>query len=319
MPLKSFVSLVIFCFSMFLFQGQEDQKVALQNTYSTYFGLERENIYVHLNKSLFIPEEPIWFKAYIYNKETNKPAVNSTNIFISLYDAKGKEIENKLFFAQNGVVSGTLDLNISVKPGSYYLRAYTNWMNNFKEDESFVSLPITVLDPSEATSNSNLNNASKHDLQFLPEGGFAINDTENTIGLKLIDQNGQGMEIFGEIFDDSGVKIKDFKTNTLGFGKFNLTYASNKNYYAIYKIDNTEYRLDLPKGKEEGFTVSIDNYTNPSLTYVNLKTNQLTLENNIGKTFYLVINQNSKVSVVDLPISVLKTQNTVPVHCSGNT
>jgi len=134
-------------FLVHLTSAQVDKKNQLQNTYTSYFSLERENIHLHLNKNVFILEEPIWFEAYIYNKDTNKPAINSVNIFVALYNENGEEISKKLFFAQNGVVSGTIDLNSEVQAGQYYLRAYTNWMNNFPEDESFVSLPISVINP----------------------------------------------------------------------------------------------------------------------------------------------------------------------------
>ncbi len=314
MSLKLFVSFIVLFISVINLNGQEDKKSELQNTYTSYFGLERESIYLHTNKNLFIPEEPVWFEAYIYNKETNQPAVNSTNIFVSLYDDNGTEIDNKLFFAQNGVVSGTLDLNANVEPGTYYLRAYTNWMNNFDEDESFVSLPIKVINPSQVNSDSISSDSKNHDLQFLAESGHAINNSENTIGIKVLQHNGLGAKIKGSIYDNTDLKVKDFETNALGFGKVNINYETDKSYYAIYTINESEYRLELPKGQNEGFAMSIDNYTNPNITYINLKTNQLTLDNNIGKTFYLVINQNAKVSVVELPIAALKTQNTIPVE-----
>ncbi len=99
---------------------------------------------------------------------------------MALYNDEGTELEKKLFFAQNGVVSGSIDLGTNVEPGSYYLRAYTNWMNNFPEDESFVALPINVVNPyKEELKQSEDNEITiSHDIQeFLPEGGYAITNT----------------------------------------------------------------------------------------------------------------------------------------------
>ncbi len=310
----------ILCFALTVLVNQSsaqvDKKSQIQNTYASYFSLERENIHLHLNKNVFILEEPVWFKAYIYNKDSNKPAVNSTNIFVALYDNNGKEIDKKLFFAQNGVVSGTLDLSQKVIAGKYYLRAFTNWMNNFSEDESFISLPINVINPYVDNSSNNIttfNTNTAYDIQFLPEGGYAISNTTNTIGVKLIDENGKGISSKGVIVDSNNTEITNFKTNDLGFGKFNLTCKENEAYFAEYTINNETHKSYLPKIKKEGFSISIDNYTNEKLTYINLKTNKNTLESNTNKTFYLVINQNSKISVVNLDINALNTENTIPV------
>jgi hypothetical protein len=299
--------------------AQADKNNQLQTTYASYFSLERENIFLHLNKNVFILEETVWFKAYIYNKDTSKPSINSTNIYVALYNNEGIELEKKLFFAQNGVVSGSLDLGPNVVPGRYYLRAYTNWMNNFPEDESFVSLPIHVvnpykgdLEPSEALTTS-----VSHDIQFLPEGGNAITKTNNTIGVKLTNQSGKGAKIQGSIFDSNDTEVTAFETNEFGLGKFNLTFEDNQTYHAIYTINNKNEKAFLPKSKSTGFNITIDNYTNEKYTYINLKTNNNTLESNKNKTYYLVINQNSKISVVNLEINQLKTENTIPVESAN--
>ena len=300
-------------------QAQVDKNNQLQTTYAAYYSLERENIYLHLNKTVFILEETVWFKAYVYNKDTNKPSVNSTNIFVALYNDEGVELEKKLFFAQNGVVSGSIDLGVNVQPGSYYLRAYTNWMNNFPEDESFVSLPINVVNPykEDVKQFEDPETSIIHDIQFLPEGGNAIANTSNTIGVKLTHQSGEGLKIKGSIFDSSDTEISAFETNEFGLGKFNITYEETKTYYAIYSIDNNNEKVNLPTPKSTGFNITIDNYTNEKYTFINLKTNNKTLELSQNKTYYLVINQNSKISVVNLDLNQLKTENTIPVESAN--
>ncbi|MCB0382960.1 MAG: hypothetical protein KDD05_06585, partial [Psychroserpens sp.] len=85
------VAFTLLCSLVNLTSAQSDKKNQLQTTYESYFSLERENIYLHLNKTVFILEETVWFKAYIYNKDTNKPSINSTNIFVALFNDKGTE------------------------------------------------------------------------------------------------------------------------------------------------------------------------------------------------------------------------------------
>ncbi|WCO02260.1 hypothetical protein [Psychroserpens ponticola] len=319
MKKQHLVLFVLLSFLVNLTNAQVERKNQLEDTYASYYSIERETIHLHLNKNVFILEEPVWFKAYIYNKDTNKPAINSTNIFVSLYDEKGKEIDKKLFFAQNGVVSGTMELSSAVTPGNYYLRAYTNWMNNFPEDESFTSLPIHVVNPykEELEAFQDEETATPHDVQFLPEGGYAIENSNNTIGVKVSNLNQNESKIKGSIFDNNTTEVLTFETNSFGHGKFNLIYEKDKTYYAVYTINNKEEKTFLPKPKPTGFNITIDNYSNEKYTYINLKTNANTLELNKGKTYYLVINQNSKISVVNLDLNNLKTQNTIPVESAN--
>ena len=116
------------------------------------------------------------------------------------------------------------------------------------------------------------------------------------------------------IFDNNNLEVKTFETNSFGLGKFNLTFEENKTYYAVYTENDKQEKAYLPKAKPNGFNISIDNYSNETYTYINLKTNSNTLELNKNKTYYLVINQNSKISVVNLDISNFKTENTIPVE-----
>ncbi|MCB0382959.1 MAG: hypothetical protein KDD05_06580, partial [Psychroserpens sp.] len=207
----------------------------------------------------------------------------------------------------------------NVTPGNYYLRAYTNWMNNFPEDESFISLPIHVVNPykEDLKQPQETDIAQSYDIQFLPEGGYAILNSNNTIGVKLTNQYGKGVKTRGAIFDSNNVEVTAFETNEFGLGKFSLTYDDGKTYHATYTINNQTEKTYLPKPKSNGFNISIDNYTNDKYTYINLKTNSNTLEINQNKTYYLVINQNSKISVVNLNINSLKTENTIPVESTN--
>src|SRR5690606_27779331 len=155
--------------------------------------------------------------------------------------------------------------------------------------------------------------AANFDLQFLPEGGHCISGVTNTFGLKITDCNSEGLEIEGVIKDSKGTLLTNFKSNAFGLGKFDLAMEDQEIYTAYYSIDGEEYTLQLPNSEPQGFSISVNNYTNATTTFVSLKTNPLTLQNTAGKTYFLVINQNNKVSVVDLKTDELTTNNTIPI------
>ena len=71
------VYLIIFA-SLFLItpliaQNTASKKEALQNAYSSYFNAERETIYLHFNKNIYLTKEPIWFKGYVFDKKNGIP------------------------------------------------------------------------------------------------------------------------------------------------------------------------------------------------------------------------------------------------------
>ncbi|MCK8524431.1 hypothetical protein M0D21_22855, partial [Aquimarina sp. D1M17] len=51
-----------------------------------YFKIPRESIYLHLNKSTYIPEDEIWFKAYVYDRKNGLPSLATTNFNVELFD-----------------------------------------------------------------------------------------------------------------------------------------------------------------------------------------------------------------------------------------
>ncbi|GFZ79998.1 hypothetical protein GCM10011531_07500 [Aquaticitalea lipolytica] len=293
--------------------GQESaQKEAIENAYASYFNAERESIFIHFNKNTFITNEPIWFKGYVYDKKSNIPFVTSTNIYVTLYNSNGDELETKLFYAKNGTFSGNFDVKSSFETGHYYVKAYTNWMKNFKEDETYTSTSIQVLNPNSEQTTNNTN--SDFDLQFLPEGGHSIADVNNSIGFKIINCEGIGTEIEGEILNSKNQVITNFKSNNFGIGKVDLQMVNGETYTAKYTVNNKTYSIDLPKCEPYGFSISVNNYTNPKFTYINLKTNNETLKNEANKTYYLAINQTNKSSVTELKINNLKTEHTVTIE-----
>ena len=315
------VYLIIFA-SLFLItpliaQNTASKKEALQNAYSSYFNAERETIYLHFNKNIYLTKEPIWFKGYVFDKKNGIPFFNTTNVFVALYDSKGKEIDNKLFFAQKGVFTGSFDINDNLETGEYTVRAYTNWMNNFKEDESYASYPIQIINPNSTTAEATQLTKPSYDLQFLPEGGYCISDVTNTIGFKIINCEAEGIDIEGVIVNSKNIEVANFKSNAFGLGKFDLLMVKDEVYTAKYIINKIDYTTKLPKSKNEGFTISINNYTNASVTYINLKTNKETLQKEAGKIYYLAINQNEKSSVVEIEINNLKETNTIPIQTSN--
>ena len=294
MPFYNFKTFLILLCILFTLQTGVAQSVSkidsLSNSYASYFNPERETIYLHFNKTSFLTTEAIWFKGYIYDKKTSIPFITTTNVYVTLYNGEGKEIESKLFYAKNGTFSGSFDTAKTFETGHYFVKAYTNWMKNFKEDETYTSSAIQILNPEEGTEITDKEKPTDFDLQFLPEGGYCIADTRNSIGFKIINCEGNGTKIEGNILDSKNNILTNFKSNEFGMGKVDLKMIAGETYTASYTINDKSYRTKLPQAQAFGFSISVNNYTNDKITYINLRTNQSTLKKEHDKTYYLVIN-----------------------------
>lgn len=284
----------------------QDKAEVLENSYSSYFNTERETIYLHFNKHTFLLNESIWFKGYIYDKKGNIPFVTTSNIYVTLYDNAGNKVKTNLYYAENGTFSGHFKVSKNLPTGYYFFKAHTNWMKNFQEDESFTSEPIQIINPKSETEDITENDASSFDLQFLPEGGHCISDVTNSIAYKITNCEGKGMILEGDIVNSKNNVVKTFKSNPLGIGKFDLLMSTGETYTAKYTINGSDFETDLPISSPLGFTISANNYTTKDLSYITLKTNTNTLNQESGKTYYLVIHQNNKSSIVNLEIDELE-------------
>ena len=125
-------------FFFYISSSQQKDVDVLKESYNTYFALPRETVYLHLNKTIFLKGEEIWFSGYVYNRRTGLPFTETTNLYCGIYDNEGKQLTKELFYVENGSVSGHFKIPSEFGPGEYYIMAHTNWMKNFEEEDAFV-------------------------------------------------------------------------------------------------------------------------------------------------------------------------------------
>ena len=89
-----------------------------QNTFIEY-------LYIHTDKSIYTPDESIWFKAYVLNAENHTPSNFSKLLFINILDEAGKSILSSRFPISNGSANGDFQIPGNIKNGNYQLVAYT--------------------------------------------------------------------------------------------------------------------------------------------------------------------------------------------------
>lgn len=88
---KFYKLLLIFTFLFFnhlLAQVPSDIE-ELKEKYENFFELNRENVFLHLNKTAIIPEEDLCLSAYVYNSRLNIPNTVTANLEVGIYTKNG--------------------------------------------------------------------------------------------------------------------------------------------------------------------------------------------------------------------------------------
>ncbi len=280
------------CFLCATLNIYSQSKESIQNTYQAYFELPRETLYTHLNKTTFIAGEEVWFKTYVFDRHENLPSKATTNINVGVYDESGKLIRNDLWLAQNGSANGNFFIDSTFTTGDYYIKASTNWMRNFEENDAYIQ-KIKIIG-NDINKNKLVVKKNNYDFQFLPEGGYIIYDLNNTLGFKITDSNNKGLKISGTIYNDNNQEITTFKSNDFGIGKCSFRPNIDQSYFAKINLPNGNViRKDIIDIRTNGIALSV-NSTRAKDVLVNISTNQFTHNSIKEKVYTLLIHKNGK-------------------------
>tara|TARA_R110001632_G_scaffold18712_12_gene57657 strand:- start:18266 stop:20635 length:2370 start_codon:yes stop_codon:yes gene_type:complete len=281
--------------------SNSQEKKSIENSYVDYFNLPRETLFLHTNKTTYFSGEELWLNIYAYDRKNNLSSKTTSNIYLGIYDDSGKQIDKKLFLAKNGVAKGNIAIDSSFTTGTYFLKAYTNWMRNFKEDDAYIQ-KIRIINPDSEEIISKKINTKEYDIQFLPEGGYLLSDVKNSIGIKAINDKGKGTIATGIVVNSKGIEVASFKSNIFGVGKFTFTPINGETYSAKIKLSNyKELVQDLPKAENIGIALTVNNLKKEQVI-INLSLNENSLESFKGKEYKVLIHKDGEAKSIPIII-----------------
>lgn len=288
------------CLFHFLSFSQTVNKEKIAQSLDNYYQLERENIHLHLNKSVYLSNETIWFKGYIYDKKTNSLNIGTTNVYVSLYNSERKELSNDLFFASNGTLDGQINFSKELESGIYYLHVYTNFMNNFEENESTYQ-EIEIINPRQINTSKSYdkNNVS---IVISYEGGNLITDCDNNIVVKIADCLNKGAKVENiKVLDEKQNIITTFSTNELGYGKFILPKVKNEIYSIVSSNNLINFSEKLKKPSPDNFNLILESILGDSYT-LEIRTNPNTLKKYENEELFLLIQKDRATRFITFKI-----------------
>lgn len=313
--MKNFIALLLFAIlatHTAKAQGKEEQ---IAKSITDYFFLERENIHAQFDKTTFLSNESIWFKGYVYNRKKNVPFLVTINVYASLIDSSGKILDTKLLYGNLGMFSGSFQLNDADYPsGKYYVQFYTNWMNNFTEDESAV-YEVTIINPTNKPETSfSRPSYSSINTKFTPEGGNYVKGLPVVIGVHISDCLGNPLPVTEVSLADSTNKvIKKVQVNPQGYGRIELPANTGPGLKIITSIESYNHSEPLPLPQQTGITLKVNNFGLEGKTLIEAATNTATVNSFGGKPAYMVIHQDDKVTALPLNFTDKSLTQTIAI------
>ena len=291
---------------------------SISNNRELTFYTPKKAIHLHLNKTTYISGENLWFRAYIYNRNQNIISNDNENLSVELFNQNKKKISSKTLAFINGSAYGNFNLSDSIPSGNYYIRAYIPEMSSHRFDESF-NQKIEILNLSDENILEKNKTAinPKYDIQILPEGGHLINDILNTCGIKIIDQNGLGVD-FDDIYliDNNDNIITNVDVNQFGHGKFSFIPQTNSSYFIEVKTNTKTIRKELPNSLIKGILMSANhNYQKEQLT-LKLQTNTNKSIKSLSNNWNLLIRKDNQLKEIAINPNHENTEHgiVIPYH-----
>jgi len=205
---------------------------------NSYFNEHQEELFfLHTDKTTYFSGENIWFAAYVFDKQTEKPSLFTKNLHLNLYDQNYKIVDQKLYFVNKGKTHGKFKLPKNTKSGSYYIVLDTNWNKNFKQ--GFIT-KIEII---------NLDNPDK--LIISSEINHLLYEKENN--------NNKNVKIKQDFLIRRNLKqenssIFNFKTTTNGINK----YKGNVLFAVLHKDGILSSCAPLLIDHKKDYTVKFD-------------------------------------------------------------
>lgn len=237
-----------------------------------YANAKPEKVYLHLDRPVYGTGETIWFNAYLVDALRHRPDSLSKVLYVELLSPQRQLVARRTLRVEpGGLANGDIELDDSLRAGTYLLRAYTNWMRNqgpsFFYQRQLQVWPAAPKDsdaggtttPISRPATAQKTITSKVDVQFFPEGGNLVAGLPAVVGFKAQAATGRGATISGQVLDAQNKPVgAAFKSQHLGMGRVSFTPAAGQRYHArVTLADGTNADYPLPAVQPSGYALHV--------------------------------------------------------------
>ena len=167
----------------FNLQAAFSQVMVSEDLAQEFNSLPAEYAYAHVNNSLFLTGEYLYYSIYCINSNNNQLSDISKVAYVVLVRNKDVVFQHKVKL-RKGVGSGDHFIPVTVPSGSYKLIAYTQWMQNGPMAD-FFQTDIHIINPYQADQSGVVRSNIGNDTVQKSETLFATMPNKEKTGISL--------------------------------------------------------------------------------------------------------------------------------------
>ena len=231
----------------------------------------QEKAYLHLDRPVYGTGETIWFSAYVVDAAQHQLDSLSQVLHVDLVSPEKRVVARRTLRLKGGRSSGDLLIADTLAPGTYVLRAYTNWMRNagdeFVYSRRLSIWPASPIGPQEASvpnapttpaGKARAAAAARPDVQFFAEGGDLVEGLPAVVAFKATDASGRSLSVRGQLLNAQNVVLTTFASRHAGMGRFGLVPGTGQRYHARVTLpDGSTTDYPLPAVQASGYTLHV--------------------------------------------------------------
>jgi hypothetical protein len=146
LPKGRILGLLTLAFLLLSFADLYAQRSPFDSAWTSEAAQIREEVDCVTDRSLYMCEELIHFRAMVSVSGPTGPGPWSTVLYVELVSVDGKRMAWGKYPIRKGVSSGEIRIPADLLTGHYYIRCYTRWMRN-RGPEAFTYLPLRIINP----------------------------------------------------------------------------------------------------------------------------------------------------------------------------
>ena len=235
--------------------------VAMTVQGQVYVGGE-DFVYLLPSKEIYETGEDMWFKAYLFNRQTFALSDNSQTLYLQMRNTNDSVVWNGKYPLIHGRGDGHIDIGDDWQNGDYLIEGYTR--SSLSNDSSAAIRPrhmyivgqvaqmdsiITV----DTKKDSILRENGHRIFRLFPEGGRLVDGIASLVAFKATYSDGFPEDVSGKVLED-GQEIISFSSEHDGMGKFLITPHKGRKYEVVL----TDGRIyPLPVIEAEGLSLHL--------------------------------------------------------------
>jgi hypothetical protein len=215
-----------------------------------------EKIFVHTDKDNYLTGEICWFKVYVVDGMFHKPLDLSKVAYVEILDAQNNAVTQAKIALKQGLGNGSFQLGTNVASGTYRLRAYTRWMQNYAPVFYFEKVLHIINTKSLSVQNTALAD-SKYDLGVFPEGGNLVNELTSKIAFRFT-KDGRKITGRGVLLNQQNDTLLSIVSDKMGMGAFELKPLKDQLYRIVAQTsDGKKITQNIPPAYNEGLAMQV--------------------------------------------------------------